>query len=85
MSTRPNWSKVANEKMMWMDGQETNRNDESIQFHCTIKHETRKAVLIIVDDKEIWLPKSMVQLDMVGDDTAILSIPEWLAKKHRLA
>ena len=59
--------------------------DDSVTFDCTYVSETDRAVLVNVEDEEIWLPKS--QVDDLGDnnergDELTLSIPEWLADQH---
>jgi hypothetical protein len=55
-----------------------------LKITCTIEQETAKAILILVDDQECWLPKSVIAWDGIGDGRAIVSLPEWLAKKQRL-
>jgi hypothetical protein len=40
-----------------------------------------KAILIDDGDQEMWLPKSVIEIDRIGDGTAIVFVPEWLAKK----
>ena len=47
----------------------------------SVKHETPKAWLAILDDdKEVWFPKS--QCEMTEDNK--LSVPEWLLKEKGL-
>jgi hypothetical protein len=55
---------------------------EFIHISCTIKHETGKAVLIVSEGHECWLPKSETEFDKNTDGTARVSIPEWLAIKR---
>jgi hypothetical protein len=60
-------------------------NDQNlIQITCSIEQETSQAILIVVDDHKCWLPKSIIEWDEVGDGDAIVSLPEWFAKKQRL-
>lgn len=40
-----------------------------------LKHETDKAFLVTDGDKDVWLPKSLVENN--GDGT--FTMPEWLA------
>jgi hypothetical protein len=47
----------------------------------TIQHETEKGILIGADDEQCWLPKSLIELDKLGDGTAVVVLPEWLASK----
>ena len=55
-----------------------------VKISCTIEQETAKAILIVVDDQKCWLPKSIITWDGVGDGMALVSLPEWLARKQRL-
>jgi hypothetical protein len=53
----------------------------------TVTVETDKAILCVIDDKEVWIPKS--QVDQSSDvqskgDSGTLVIPEWLAIEKRL-
>ena len=48
-----------------------------------VKHETDKAFLVTDGAKDVWLPKSQVELYPEGD-TAIVTMPEWLAKDKGL-
>jgi hypothetical protein len=41
-----------------------------LKLNCTVKHETVKAILVVADDQECWLPKSLIEVDKLGDDTA---------------
>ena len=60
-------------------------NEENlIKISCIVEQETARAILIVVDDHECWLPKSIIAWDGVADGWAIISLPEWLAKKERL-
>jgi hypothetical protein len=60
-------------------------NEENlVKIACIIEQETAKAILIVVDDQECWLPKSIVGWDGVGERSAIVSLPKWLAKKQHL-
>jgi hypothetical protein len=56
----------------------------TVQLTCTVKHQTAKAILIVWDDQELWLPKSVIEIDNLGEGAAVVSIPHWLAAKHRL-
>lgn len=50
-----------------------------------ILKETEAAFLVLINDEELWLPKSMVADAKdyeVGDVDCTMSIPEWLARKH---
>jgi hypothetical protein len=57
---------------------------ERVQVTCTIKQETQRAILIDNGDQECWLPKSVVEVDRLGDESAIVSVPKWLASRKGL-
>jgi hypothetical protein len=57
---------------------------KSIKIHCTIKHETDKALLIVSDGQECWLPKSHIEYDKDADEAGTVHLPEWLATKRGL-
>lgn len=56
------------------------KNEEDVMTEVeikSIKHETPKAWLAIMeDDREIWFPKSQCELN-----DGVLSVPEWLMKE----
>jgi hypothetical protein len=41
-----------------------------------IIHETEKAVLFLIDDKEVWLPRSVIEID---SDIKAITLPERMA------
>jgi hypothetical protein len=41
-----------------------------------IKHETEKAYLFVIDGKDVWLPKSVVQINETDKE---VTLPESLA------
>ena len=47
----------------------------------SISAETDKAWLISIGGGEYWLPKSICK---ISQDQKMVTIPEWLAKKHGL-
>ena len=51
-------------------------NSDLINIAAELRHETDKAFLIFDGDKEIWLPKSLVEHD---PDNKTFAMPEWLA------
>jgi hypothetical protein len=57
---------------------------DPIQIACMIKHQTESALLIDNGDQECWLPKSVVEVDRLGDESAIVSVPKWLASRRGL-
>lgn len=52
-----------------------------------ITHQTDRAILIKIDDDEIWLPKSQVKFTADPKDpelTKTVHVPEWLAQDKGL-
>lgn len=55
-----------------------------IDIACLIRHETDKAYLVDVGEKEpVWLPKSMVEM-FDHNSGPIVTMPHWLAKEKGL-
>ncbi len=52
-----------------------------IDIACKIKAETDKAILIDDGTKEVWLPKSQIELNR---EDSIVTMPEWLAMEKEL-
>jgi hypothetical protein len=48
-----------------------------------LKHETKAAYLVTDGDRDIWLPKSQVEL-CDHDGATIVTMPEWLALEKNL-
>lgn len=59
-------------------------NENTVRVDCIIKRETDRAIRIDNGDQELWLPKSVIDIDRNGDGTAILFVPDWLARKNGL-
>ncbi len=55
----------------------TNQYDEIVG-----RRETEKAYLFIIDDEEIWLPKS--QVEDIRETENVVIIPLWFAKAKGL-
>ena len=51
-----------------------------------IKIETDKAILVIIDDEEIWLPKSQIAYDRNQDPDRVreIAVSEWIAEQKGL-
>ena len=47
-----------------------------------IVRETEKAILFKINDEEVWLPKSQIEVSEEGDN--VVEVPEWLAEKNNL-
>lgn len=57
----------------------TGRSD-LVDVAIELRHETDRAYLVFDGDKEVWLPKSLAELNTDGTVT----IPEWLAHREGL-
>lgn len=55
-----------------------------IEITLLIKHETDKAYLVSDGDRDVWLPKSQVELLDQIEDEGDFEISEWLAKDKEL-
>lgn len=63
-------------------------------YSLNYKGQTEKAIRVEVNGKEIWLPKSQIEVDgvscdedfkeLVPDETVDVYIPDWLAEKNDL-
>lgn len=64
------------------------RDAEMIEVSVTFKRETDRAVLINDGDKDIWLPKSQIEVDggeyPEPGEVVDLLVAEWLAKDKGL-
>jgi RNase P/RNase MRP subunit p29 len=52
---------------------------ELIEIACQVKGETQNAYRIYDGKKTEWVPKSQVEVEIVGNASAICTMPEWLA------
>jgi hypothetical protein len=77
------WSQGIRQKSRAVDGRSAMK-DNVITVTGTIQNETPRAILVEVDGKEVWLPKSRVEVDRMADGTAEIRVPEWLAMKEGL-
>ena len=50
-----------------------------IDIAVQVKGETQSAYRVYDGKRTEWVPKSQVELDIVGKASAILTLPEWLA------
>jgi hypothetical protein len=76
--------KLTKENTMQRNGTTVIEGGPPIRLSGTIKHETAKAILFSCDGQEMWLPKSVVEIDNLGEGAAVVAIPEWLASRHGL-
>jgi len=63
-------------------------------YNVTYKGQTEKAIRVEINNSEIWLPKSQIEVDgvscdedfktLVPDEEVDCYIPDWLAEKHEL-
>lgn len=54
---------------------------ETTDFECEVKHETDKAWLMLINDEEYWIPKSVSEYD---EETGKITVDTWWAKKNEL-
>ena len=50
-----------------------------IDIAVQVKGETQSAYYVYDGKRTEWVPKSQVELDIVGKSSAILTLPVWLA------
>lgn len=59
---------------------------DSIEMFAICDHETDKALLVILSDqKKIWVPKSVVHIDsevQAKGDEGTLTVQKWFAEKE---
>ena len=55
-----------------------------VDIACTVRTETARAWLINDGTREVWVPKSQVEVEIVGTKSAIATMPEWMAKEKGL-
>ena len=57
-------------------------SNESVEIDFDhIEAETDMAWLVVIDDDEVWLPKSRCDID---NESHVADVPEWLAKEKGL-
>lgn len=58
-----------------------------IDITVRLHHVTERAVLVSDDDdreKAVWLPLSQIEIEKTDNRTAVVTLPEWLAKERGL-
>ena len=55
-----------------------------VDVACVLKHETKAAWLINDGDRDVWLPKSQCEVEVMDDKSCIVTLPEWLALEKEL-
>lgn len=53
---------------------------ELFDVAAELRHETERAFLLFDGDKEVWVPKSLVE----NNEDGTFTMPLWLAEKHGL-
>ena len=60
--------------------------DNYSSFDCELKDETDKAYLVVIDDEDYWVPKSICTLDLSSNKVdGELNVQTWWAEKEHLA
>lgn len=61
------------------------------EFFCSVKAQTDMALLVNDGDRDIWVPKSLIDpdqraelMEMDAGDSFELSVPEWWADQKEL-
>jgi hypothetical protein len=63
-----------------------NYRDEKLEFDVELKDETDKAWLVVFEDEEYWVPKSIAEWKPSSDDVSgVIEVPTWWAAKEHLA
>lgn len=65
-----------------------NYSKELISFDCECKNETDKAWLVVIDEEDYWVPKSIGEYTPRNSDDAAdgeIEVPTWWAEKEGLA
>lgn len=61
------------------------KNHDIIEVSCQKKHETDKAILVTnLKNKDVWLPKSQIEIDSDQKGIVELQLPEWLVVEKEL-
>ena len=64
------------------------RDDPWVEMEdCTIEHVTDAAILLIHQDDQFWVPKSVIQNPEdfeKGDTACLVLVKEWFARKQGL-
>lgn len=55
--------------------------DEDAYPFDSVKWETKKAWLVVMDERELWFPKSQCEINVKNK---IITVPEWLAIEKEL-
>lgn len=71
--------------------EDMNRDFTTLSYD-DVKHHTEKAVLFVVGDDDVWVPKSVIDVDyddeawdaLKGQGSGEIDIAEWFAKKEGL-
>lgn len=62
----------------------SNKQPEHVMLDdIVVKHRTLKAILVVQDEREVWVPLSQVHGDPVKGETKIYVTP-WFANKNSL-
>lgn len=61
------------------------KNHDIIEISLQKKHETEKAILVAnLKNKDVWLPKSQIEIDSDSKGIVEIQMPEWLAVDKEL-
>lgn len=60
------------------------RRSDIVDITADLRHETEAAWLVFDGARQAWLPKSMVELEIVRGSLCEIALPEWLAREKAL-
>jgi hypothetical protein len=60
------------------------RDHKIIDLSVELRHETAMAWLVHDGHRDVWIPKSLVEMSSETRGACIVTLPEWLAKREGL-
>lgn len=62
----------------------TDRDAKLVDIACFVRMETPRAYLINDGHREVWVPKSQCEVEVVGGKSSICTMPYWMAHEKGL-
>lgn len=62
-------------------------DDDMVEFDCELKSSTDMAYLVVIDEDDFWVPKSVGHFTPRSPDKVygLIEVPTWWAKDNALA
>lgn len=59
---------------------------DTVEFDAELKHSTDMAYLLVIDDKDYWVPKSVGEWTPKTEDgvVGIVELPMWFVEEHSI-